>query len=192
MKRVHRPRKHKSAANKGADGSYAVGYGRPPVTSRFRPGASGNAAGRPKGSKNLKTLIKEEMTAPIAIQEGNNSRRVSKIVGVVLRQIQSALKGNDRSAMAVIKMATLFGFLEDPEGNNHQAAALSAVDEQILAALGTRSGKRRRRRRTANRQTRPLRRPIRFQSRIFSPNSALRLVADISTPYLRRIFRPLS
>jgi hypothetical protein len=47
--------------------------------------------------------------------------------------------------MAVIKMATLFGFLEDPEGNNDQAAALSAVDEQILAVLGSRSGNRRRR-----------------------------------------------
>src|SRR4051812_111432 len=32
---------------------YAVGYGRPPVQTRFRPGQSGNRRGRPKGARNL-------------------------------------------------------------------------------------------------------------------------------------------
>ena len=30
-----------------------VGYGRPPTTTRFRPGQSGNPRGRPKGARNL-------------------------------------------------------------------------------------------------------------------------------------------
>ena len=30
-----------------------VGYGRPPLTTRFKPGESGNPRGRPKGSKSL-------------------------------------------------------------------------------------------------------------------------------------------
>ena len=34
---------------------YKVGYGKPPKSSRFKSGSSGNAKGRPKGSKNLKT-----------------------------------------------------------------------------------------------------------------------------------------
>src|SRR6516225_4476132 len=88
-----------------SDHGYAVGYGKPPVTSRFRPGQTGNAKGRPKGHKNLKTLIRQAMTARIVIQEGSSNRQVSKIEGVVLRQLQNALKGNDRSAMAVIRMA---------------------------------------------------------------------------------------
>src|SRR3954454_19403816 len=79
--------------------AYAVGYGRPPIESRFQPGTSGNSRGRRKGSKNLKTLIRKAMTASISIQEGTKTRRVSKIEGVVLRQLQSALKGDDRSAM---------------------------------------------------------------------------------------------
>ena len=45
------------------------------------------------------------MTATVSIHEGTKTRRVSKIEGVVLRQLQSALTGDDRSAMAVIKMA---------------------------------------------------------------------------------------
>ena len=34
-----------------------VGYGKPPKEQRFK--ASGNPKGRPRGSKNLKTIVKE-------------------------------------------------------------------------------------------------------------------------------------
>jgi len=122
-------------SNEGTSQHYAVGYGKPPVRSRFRPGISGNAKGRPKNSKNLKTLIRQAMTATISIQEGASARRVSKIEGVVLRQLQNALKGDDRSAMAVIKMAMQMGFLEDTDTNRVEPADLSASDEAILQQL---------------------------------------------------------
>jgi hypothetical protein len=112
---------------------YVVGFGRPPAGSRFRPGISGNAKGRPKGHKNLKTLIRQAMTASISVQEGSSTRRVSKIEGVVLRQLQSALKGDDRSAMAVIKMAMQLGLLEDPQSEANEA--LTPSDEAILQQL---------------------------------------------------------
>ena len=38
-----------------------VGYGNPPKESRFKKGQSGNQRGRPKGSKNLKTDLAEEL-----------------------------------------------------------------------------------------------------------------------------------
>ena len=121
----------------------AVGYGRPPAATQFKPGTSGNATGRPKGSKNLKTLIKAAMTTNIVIQEGQKTRRVSKIEGVVLRQLQSALKGNEKSAMAAIKMAMLVGLLED--NTPAEAAALSAADEALIEQLLSRHRKARRR-----------------------------------------------
>ena len=123
------------SSNEGTSQNYAVGYGKPPVRSRFRPGISGNAKGRPKNSKNLKTLIRQAMTATISIHEGASTRRVSKIEGVVLRQLQNALKGDDRSAMAVIKMAMQMGFLEDTDTSRVEAAGLSASDEAILQQL---------------------------------------------------------
>lgn len=118
----------------GGDG-YLIGYRRPPLETRFKPGASGNPKGRRKGSKNFKTLIKEALTAKVLIQEGTKSRQVTKFEGVVLRQLQNALKGNDRSAMAVFKMATELDFLEDSQANPGDVAALSSTDEQILEQL---------------------------------------------------------
>lgn len=38
-----------------------VGYKKPPVAKQFQPGQSGNPAGRPKGSKNLKSELAEEL-----------------------------------------------------------------------------------------------------------------------------------
>jgi hypothetical protein len=118
-----------------------VGYGQPPVATRFKPGSSGNPKGRPKGSQNLKTLIKQAMTARISVQEGTTTRRVSKIEGVVLRQLQSALKGSDKAAVAVIRMATQLGFLEDNDAHDHGEATLSGQDEQILNELISRARK---------------------------------------------------
>jgi Family of unknown function (DUF5681) len=137
-------RKRGDAPSRGKpDRTYAVGYGRPPIESRFQPGTSGNPRGRRKGSKNLKTLIRKAMTASVSIHEGTKTRRVTKIEGVVLRQLQSALTGDDRSAMAVIKMAMQMGLLEEPASNAGEGTALSGADERILEELARYSIKRR-------------------------------------------------
>lgn len=131
-------RKPSRDAGKRNSPSYAVGYGKPPLNSQFKPGQSGNAKGRPRGQKNLKTLIKQAMISQISVREGSNDRRVTKIEGVVLRQIENALKGNDRSAMAVIKMATALGFLEDKPENGTEEIDLTPPDERILNELAIR------------------------------------------------------
>lgn len=85
-----------------------VGYGKPPVSGRFRPGQSGNPKGRPKGAKNrlpslseerIKTLIMEEAYRTIPILE--NGRRVSiPMIAAVLRAVaMNAAKGNNRAAL---------------------------------------------------------------------------------------------
>jgi uncharacterized protein DUF5681 len=54
----------------------AVGYKRPPIHTRFKPGQSGNPSGRAKGSQNLKTLchkiMKEEV--PHSCMKSNGLR----------------------------------------------------------------------------------------------------------------------
>lgn len=49
-----RPRLHDGGANCGGGGDYPVGYGRPPVATRFRRGRSGNPNGRPRKPKTIR------------------------------------------------------------------------------------------------------------------------------------------
>ena len=66
----------------GAGGGSAggpVGYARPPIASRFKPGNSGNPRGRPRNSRNLKTIIQGALTAPVVLREGARKRSISKL-----------------------------------------------------------------------------------------------------------------
>jgi len=86
---------------------YDVGYGKPPVATRFKQGKSGNPRGRPKGSRNstpslaeerIKKLILEEAYRTIPIIE--KGRRITiPIMTAVLRAVaMNAAKGNNRAA----------------------------------------------------------------------------------------------
>ena len=96
---------------KGA--SYAVGYRRPPLHTRFKPGVSGNPSGRAKGSKNLKTLFHQILNEQIALQDGNQSRKVSKAEAIMRRLIIGALKGDSRSLMTLMRIAEQTGEFQD-------------------------------------------------------------------------------
>ena len=49
---------------------YAVGYGKPPVHTRFQKGKSGNPKGRPRGMKNMSTLLSTALSATIVVANG--------------------------------------------------------------------------------------------------------------------------
>ena len=42
---------------------YEVGYGKPPLHTRFQKGKSGNPKGRPRGKKNMSTLLSTALNA---------------------------------------------------------------------------------------------------------------------------------
>jgi hypothetical protein len=98
----------------GASGAatYKVGYCRPPVHSRFKPGQSGNPSGRAKGSKNLKSLFDKILNEQITLQDGAQSRKVSKGEAIIRRLIIGALKGDARSLSTLFRLVAQTGELD--------------------------------------------------------------------------------
>ena len=107
-----------------------VGYRKPPTKTRFKPGQSGNPNGRPKGSVNLKTDLRSELSEKIRIREGERSLKVSKQRAMLKALVAKALKGDARAANVVL---TLVGRLFEPEAVAEEVPALTSDDEAILA-----------------------------------------------------------
>jgi len=82
-------------------GDYTVGFGRPPVTTRFQPGQSGNPKGRTKGAKNFATAIDAELKARVAITENGKPRNLAKLEVIAKRLVNKAAEG-DPKAMALL------------------------------------------------------------------------------------------
>jgi Family of unknown function (DUF5681) len=55
-----------------------IGYGSPPKRTQFKPGQSGNPSGRPKGIRNFRTELLDELAESITIKEGDKDVTVSK------------------------------------------------------------------------------------------------------------------
>jgi hypothetical protein len=106
-----------------------VGYRKPPAKTRFKPGQSGNSNGRPKGSVNLKTDLRSELSEKIRIREGERSLKVSKQRAMLKTLVAKALKGDARAANVVL---TLVGKLFEPEAAAEQVPALTSDDQAIL------------------------------------------------------------
>lgn len=84
------------------DGDNAVGFGRPPQHTRFRPGRSGNPKGRPKGSKNFSTLFSEELAQPVTVTENGRRRRMPKRQAIAKQVINKAMSNNLKAAAVVL------------------------------------------------------------------------------------------
>ncbi|MBN9597196.1 MAG: hypothetical protein IJ127_06930 [Afipia sp.] len=107
----------------------SVGYRKPPAKTRFQPGQSGNPNGRPKGSVNLKTDLRSELSERIRIREGERSLKVSKQRAMLKALVAKALKGDARAANVVL---TLVGKLFEPEVAAEQVPSLTSDDQAIL------------------------------------------------------------
>ncbi len=124
---------NKKGTDPGADRSYEVGYGKPPKQTRFQPGQSGNPRGRPKGTKNLKTDLMEELGEKIIIREGDQARKVSKQRAVVKTLVARTLKGDARSATLLTSM--MMRLLETGEGAPDVEDALVDDELEILGGF---------------------------------------------------------
>ena len=108
---------------------YEIGYGRPPMNTRFKNGQSGNPKGRPRGTKNFATDLQEELSETIPVREGNRRVRVTKQRAMIKRVIQKALEGDIRSIEVLVKHSSQTPAMDELD---HIADDLSPEDRAIL------------------------------------------------------------
>jgi hypothetical protein len=117
-----------------AIGDYDVGFSKPPVHTRFQVGASGNPRGRPKGSKNLKSLARKVMNTKVLIRENGKVRMISKAEALVMTVFNRGLGGNDACARTSLNLIQLA--LDETEAGSASPESLALHSQDDLTVLG--------------------------------------------------------
>ncbi|MDX2266450.1 MAG: DUF5681 domain-containing protein [Hyphomicrobiales bacterium] len=114
--------------------SYAVGYGRPPLASRFKPGQSGNPRGRPSGRKNLRTEVRDALTATVTVTMDGRKVRMTKRQAMIEKQMGKALSGDSKAAALLLTLGERY-LAEEPRA---EQTATAEEDLAILAGFADR------------------------------------------------------
>lgn len=84
---------------------YKVGYGKPPLHSRFSAGVTGNAKGRPKRPSDAAAqVIVRILSEPIQYRERGRVRTATRVELSIRALINSAAKGDVKAAEIVLDM----------------------------------------------------------------------------------------
>jgi Family of unknown function (DUF5681) len=125
-----------SGGGHGEDGAephkkdYQVGYGRPPVEHRFKPGNNANPKGRKKKTQNRKVVIRDLLLEPITVKEGGEVKQMSMLEAVLKKTMSKALAGDHKAALTIIGIAQREGILT-PE-QEETVDSLSDSDRAIM------------------------------------------------------------
>ena len=121
---------------KKPSGDYTVGYCKPPKSGQIKKGERRNPKGRPKGSKNLKTDLLEELGEMLRVHEGGREHRISKQRALIKTQVARALNGNDRAAAKILDLYLKVVGLEDAAADAD--LSLTGDEREVLEKLGER------------------------------------------------------
>jgi hypothetical protein len=83
---------------------YEVGYKKPPKSSQFQKGASGNPSGRPKKLSDFHAIFLRELNSPVRINENGKLKIISKDEAIAKQVVNKAASGQVHS----IRLADIY------------------------------------------------------------------------------------
>lgn len=87
-----------------------IGYGKPPKQTQFRKGMSGNPKGRPKGSRNVATVLARALREKVIVNENGRRRTMTKLDAAIAQLVNKSASG-DLGAMR--QLMALAGSIEN-------------------------------------------------------------------------------
>jgi hypothetical protein len=117
----------------------AVGYGKPPVHTRFHKGQSGNPQGRPKGRLNVATVLEKTLHEKVVINENGRRRTITKLEAALKQMVNKAASGD---LAALRQLSAMARSAEDQAAaaasvaaENQPVEELSEVDAKVLKGI---------------------------------------------------------
>jgi Family of unknown function (DUF5681) len=122
----------------GDEKPYRVGYGRPPLETRFKPNQSGNPKGRPRRPSSFHAVVETVLEEKVEIRDGDRILRMSNRQALVRTAVRRMLNGDPKLMRTVAQLKRAEVGSGPPE--DEAAGGVSANDEVILADYLARHG----------------------------------------------------
>lgn len=117
---------------KGPSREYKVGKYKPDPRYNWKKGQSGNRAGRPKGSKNLKTIIRASARRLIPVLKGGRKRKLT-VLEIGFNNLEAEVIKGSRTAF--MDYFTIVERHSDHEEVRQSMEDLATEDQAILAYM---------------------------------------------------------
>src|SRR4051812_22135683 len=85
-------------------GDYAVGKYRPPLNTQFKKGDGRTRPGRPKGSKNIATIVLEAAREQVTVTIEGKKRKISKVQSAAIQLANAGAMGNPKLLLKFIDL----------------------------------------------------------------------------------------
>jgi hypothetical protein len=87
---------------------YRVGYGSPPLHTRFKKGVCANPRGRPKGSRGVEITIQRAAREKVIVTENGRHKTITKLEAAAKQLFNQAASGNPRAIALVMALSERF------------------------------------------------------------------------------------
>lgn len=112
---------------------YEVGFGKPPLHTRFKPGQSGNPSGRTRGIKNLATIVRKAVNERVIVSENGRRRSINKLEAAVKQVVNKAASGDHKFNPLLLALVQLIE--GRAEATAASAAPLSAGERELMGNI---------------------------------------------------------
>ena len=116
-------------------GDYEVGYGKPPLHTRFQKGKSGNPKGRPRGKKNMSTLLSTALNASIVVVANGRRKKITKREAIVTQLVNKSAAADLKATQIVLAMLRE---LEPQDDGSADPAVFTEADHEIIRRIQAR------------------------------------------------------
>jgi hypothetical protein len=118
------------------DGTYDVGFGKPPKRTRFKQGVSGNPKGRPKGRRNLATILERTLQEKVVITENGEVRTVTNGEAAIKKLVSKATSGD----LGALRQLTALAHLIEDQVVDPPTKQLPDADLKVMQGILKRLG----------------------------------------------------
>ena len=124
----------------GTKNKNEVGYRKPPESTQFKKGQSGNPRGRPRGRLNVATVIEKALREKVVINENGQRKTVTKLEAAAKQAVNKAVSSGDPRALQQLASLARFGEEQSTAEATAPAAAMTDTDQKVLEGILERYG----------------------------------------------------